>query len=481
MKKEERLNRLFGDIDDDLVADAAPSPIPLKVWLPRVTASAAAVALVVGLALIHPWITEEQPLRNTATTTPIISNSSTTQNLTTDAPVVDLPPTTDGNNSIQSTTPIISNSSTTQKITTNKPITTQTTGRTITTNSNENHTTGAPIVDLPPTTDGNNSIQPTTPTVSNSSTTQNLTTSKPTTSRRITTDKPTSSQTTVHTITTDSTGSLSTSTPTTTAPTENDAWYEPKWDEKPIWQKFRDFERLDIGTYTVHDITINKAMVEDYLEDVNLHGYDIYTETSYDIVGKVFRIKDINPDCAVALQYPGRTDFFPTTCSAYTPATLGQFIADLNLREYLRVGTVYHSYRDADGTYHDKEYAGLTTEKVWEMLLCDTSLPNIAGQSIKWKHKISIRIDMPLLGYENISITLSENGYLRTNLLDTEKLFYVGEDTVDTFLAYVENNCRLQKDDVLRPMPDDTNTDTTITFAAQTPVATGTTVWKNPT
>ena len=38
MKKEERLHRLFGEIDDDLVADAAAKPIPLKVWLPRVTA-----------------------------------------------------------------------------------------------------------------------------------------------------------------------------------------------------------------------------------------------------------------------------------------------------------------------------------------------------------------------------------------------------------------------------------------------------------
>ena len=44
MKKEERLNRLFGDIDDDLVAGAAARPIPLKVWLPRVTAAVAAVA-----------------------------------------------------------------------------------------------------------------------------------------------------------------------------------------------------------------------------------------------------------------------------------------------------------------------------------------------------------------------------------------------------------------------------------------------------
>lgn len=48
MKKEERLHRLLGDIDDDLVADAARKPIRKAVWVPAV-AAAACVALTVGL------------------------------------------------------------------------------------------------------------------------------------------------------------------------------------------------------------------------------------------------------------------------------------------------------------------------------------------------------------------------------------------------------------------------------------------------
>lgn len=416
MKKEERLNRLFGDIDDDLVADATARPIPLKVWLPRVTATVAAVALSVGLVLTQPWMTKQPPIENAITTPPFDTAQSTD-----------------------------------------------------TTGSNEDLTGSDPGENLPSTENGNHSTQTTTPVVSNSGTTQ-----------KSTTGKPTVSQPTVHTSTTGSTGNFIGGAPTTTAPTNNEVWYEPHWEDKPIWQQFPQFDRFEMGSYTVRDITIDKTMVEDYLENVNLHGYDIYTETGYDIVGKVYRIKGINPDCAVALQYPGRTDFFPATCSTYTPATLGQFITDLSLREHLRVGTVYHSYHDADGTYHDKEYAGLTTEKVWDLLLCDTSLPNVAGQSITWKHKISVRIDMPLLGYENISISLSENGYLRSNLLDTEKLFYIGEDKVDAFLAYVEENCRLQKDDELIPMPGNTNADTTTTSAAEIPIVTGTTVWKDP-
>ena len=383
MKKEERLHRLFGDIDDDLVADAASRPIPLKVWLPRVTAAVAAVALVAGLTLTQPWANEKPPV-------------------TTD---------TNGGNST-----------------------------TITTTPQDNGEA-----------DRNDSMQEVEPGVPIASAPDNVAPPKPTAG-----------------------------TPTSTVATEGGIWYEPKWEDKPIWQQFSDFERFDCGTYVVHDVTVSEKMVEEYIEDVTLYGYDIYTETGYDIVGKVYRIKGINPACAVALQYPNRTDYFPAVCSKYPPATLGQFINDLNLREHLRVGTVYYSYRDENDTYHDKEYAGLTVEKVWEMLLSDESLPNVYDDKnvqFQFGTKISIRIDMPLLGYENISISLSENGYLRTNLLDTEKLFHIGEDKVDAFMAYVEENCRLQKDDELTPMPDDTNavTGTTMTTPAQPPLAIGTT------
>ena len=376
MKKEERLHRLFGEIDDDLVTDAAAKPIPLKVWLPRVTAAVAAVALTVGLAVAQPWASKKPPVQSG---------------------------TAIGDGNGDATTTTVQN---------------------------------APTDTAPAIQDPSHVAPP----------------------------KPTAG------------------TPTTTAPTSGEVWYEPKWEDKPIWQQFPHFERFEIGSYTLRDVTIDKAMVEEYLEDVNLHGYDIYTETGYDIVGKIYRIKGINPHCAVALQYPDRTDFFPATCGKYSPATLGDFINDLNLREHLRVGTVYHSYRDENETFHDKEYAGLTVEKVWEMLLFDEALCNEYDEENwqrQWNNKISIRIDMPLLGYQNISISLSENGYLRTNLLDTEKLFYIGEDKVNAFMAYVEENCRLQKDDELIPMPNDTNAvgGTTMTTPAQPPLVTGTTVW----
>lgn len=387
MKKEERLHRLFGDIDDDLVAGAAATPIPLKVWLPRVTAAVAAVALVVGLTLAQPWASEKPPVTNS----------------------------TDGGNGNATTT---------------------TTAQENTPNGGED---GVPI-DTAPVYVEPTDVAPTLP---------------------------------------------SGGAPTTAAQSGGEVGYEPKWEEKPLWMKFPQFERFEIGSYTVRETaTLTADKLGECLGEVNLHGYDVYTETGYDIVGKIYRIEGIDDGAAVALQYPEDDDYFVAVCSKYSPTTLGELIDDLSLREHLQVGTVYRSYRDEQGTIHDFRYDGLTAEKVFELLLDDETLRNEYDEAAwqrQWNTKISMSISVPLLGYHNISISLFEEGYMRTNLLDTEKVFYIGADKVDAFLAYVEENCRVSHDQQVA-LPDDTNavSGTPMTSAAQPPLETGTTAWEKP-
>ena len=378
MKKEERLHRLFGDIDDDLVADAAHRVAPLKVWLPRVTAAVAAVALVVGLAVAQPWASDKPPISNGGTITTTVDGNG---NRDGDEPIGEVYP-------------------------------------------------GAPIATTTP-----DHVAPPIPTAG---------------------------------------------TPTTAAEWTPDIWYEQPWEEKPMWRRYPDFERFEIGNYIVYATTVDAAKVGEYLQDVNLHGYDNCTQTPYDEIGKIYRIEGINDTAAVALQYPGREDYFPAMNTKYSPATLGELIEDLNLGENIRIGTVYYSYHDENGRIHDKEYAGLTVEKMYELLLSDPTLPNVADQPIDWTHKLAFRVDVPLLGITNLGIPLSEDGYIRIHLMGAEKIFHIGKDKVDAFMKYVEENCRLQKDDELIALPGDTTaTDYTVmTSPAQPPIVTGTTMQK---
>lgn len=365
MKKEERLGRLFGEIDDDLVAGAANRPLPIKVWLPRVTAAVAAVALTAGVMLTQPWANEKPPIFSDQTTGTTIQQQQNSPETDTNVPANTSP-------SVQDPTD----------------------------------------TDTPPSVGG---------------------------------------------------------TPTHNADVPPEWWYERKWDEKPTWMKFPYFERSENGMYTVRETaTVTADKVGAYLEDVNLHGYDVYTETAHEATGKIYRIESINPHCAVALQYPEENELFVAVCSKYSPATLGDLINDLSLRENLQVGTVYHSYRDKQGNIHDSRYSGLTVEKAWDLLMSDTTLPNVNEWQTEWTNKVSLSISVPLLGYHNISISLFAEGYMRTNLLDTEKNFFIGADKVDAFLAYVEENCRLEEG--LIALPGNTvNNSTTKTSPAQKP------------
>ena len=380
MKKEERLHRLFGDIDDDLVADAANRPIPLKVWLPRVTAAVAAVALVVGLTLTLPWMHEKPPVTTD-------TNGGDGHGTTTTTPIrQDTPNGTEG---------------------------------------------GAPIASEP------DHVAPPKPTGGTS----------------------------------------------TTAATNSEIWYEPKWEDKTNWQRYSEFERFEKGTYTVREVQVDAAKVGEYLQDVNLHGYDVYTDTPYDTTGKIYRIQGINDGCAVALQYLGEDKFYPAVCSKYTPATLGQFLADLNLRNTMTVGTVYGKYVDEQqGHIRSAEYEGLTTEAVWNLLLQVTDATNEYNYEkvIEADGSMDISIGIPMLSIYNVSLRVTVDGYLFTNLMDTGKIFYIGEEATTHFMDYVRNNCRVVYDEA--PLHDTTTVPIAMptgTSAAQPPLVTGTTVWKD--
>jgi hypothetical protein len=53
---------------------------------------------------------------------------------------------------------------------------------------------------------------------------------------------------------------------------------------------------------------------------------------------------------------------------------------------------------------------------------------------------MGISIDVNVIGYRNISLGVNNGGYLQTNILDTGKAFYIGEDTVRAFVDYIQSN-----------------------------------------
>ncbi len=216
-----------------------------------------------------------------------------------------------------------------------------------------------------------------------------------------------------------------------------------KWEDKTLTQKFPEAE-WNNATYAISSNAVNKEQAKEKLATITVTGQDVYTDKIYTHSVTLYALDGINPTCAVAVQYAGDDTLYPARNFRYVPKTLGQFIDDLSLRENLSIGEVYYTYTDEEGNRHETVYEHLATDTVWEMLLDDTSLKNVYDQQIPYYHDIGISVHVPVVGQRNVSLALTEDGHIITNILDTGKAFYVGQDKVQAFIAYVTEHCALK-------------------------------------
>ena len=226
----------------------------------------------------------------------------------------------------------------------------------------------------------------------------------------------------------------------------------PHWKDKTLTQKFPE-AKWNNATYAVSPNAVNQKQVKEKLATITVTGQDVYTDKIYTHSVTLYALDGINPTCAVAVQYAGDDGFYPARNFWYVPKTLGQFIDDLSLRENLSVGEVSYSYTDEEGHRHETVYEHLSVETVWEMLLDDTSLKNVYDQQIPYYHDIGISVHIPIVGQRNVSLALTEDGHIITNILDTGKAFYIGQDKVQAFIAYVTEHCALKWEHVYERTP----------------------------
>ncbi len=161
---------------------------------------------------------------------------------------------------------------------------------------------------------------------------------------------------------------------------------------------------------------------------------------------RIWKIRGISQHCAVAVQYSGVSSWYSALNQDYVPETLGQFIDDLDLRENLVFGAAEYQYRSG-GEIIQVQFDSVDSARVWELLLSDRGAPNVPGYfenhpAEEYVFDLRLAVSLPILGEENLGMTLWNNGYLETNLMSrTQKLFYIGEEAVEAFKDYVVNEC----------------------------------------
>ena len=181
------------------------------------------------------------------------------------------------------------------------------------------------------------------------------------------------------------------------------------------------------------------------IEQIGTHLYDVeMTQTDeneklHTINAEIYEIKSISTNCAVAIHYEDYDGFYVFVNPVYQPGTLGDLIESLNLKETMTIGNVYYSgYRN--GEYVQVEYSlDNISEIVWELLLSDPTVPSTQEREYgeEW---LAVSISLSDFGYENIALSITRDGYLQTNVLETGKIFYIGEEKTKAFAEYIYRN-----------------------------------------
>ncbi len=214
----------------------------------------------------------------------------------------------------------------------------------------------------------------------------------------------------------------------------------PYWDDLKISEKFREVKSGDI-TYNSQVQEIGEEYILEFISDTEMLGYDIYEDKNYKENAKIYSIKHLNTDCAVAVKIENDDAYYVYVNSRYSPETLGDFVSDLDLKNIVSFGVAYfdvYEFTNTHSAHTRRTYEDFSDSVIWDMLLDDLTVKNT-----EYNHpyeKIGVSVDIPLLGYKNISFSVTTDGFIITNILDTQKCFFVGTEKTDAFAEYLENN-----------------------------------------
>ena len=205
------------------------------------------------------------------------------------------------------------------------------------------------------------------------------------------------------------------------------------WEELPLSSQYTTL-RLNGTVYTTCRSSLSPSQLGEKLGDRAVTGYD-EEECAHTRTCPVYALQGLSEEAVVAVRL-NDTTLCAYLSDSYTPATLGDWIRDLNLRETLTFGLVYDTPArlGEDSACYRLPDSGF----VWEALLAAEAAPFAAdlledpmaykqvGQEV-----LTFSVSVPVLGQENVALIVTENGYLRSNVGQTEKLFFLGRETTE--------------------------------------------------
>ncbi len=218
----------------------------------------------------------------------------------------------------------------------------------------------------------------------------------------------------------------------------------PRWEDLEIHQQYSEVTWND-ARYSVHGAEIPPERLGASLGTAAAAGWDAYdAEDGLRTRGaEVFAIEGLHTGCTVAVRYEAGGAYYAAVNAYYRPETLEQFVEDLDLRHTLVVGGAEYTYRKPlSGEAADVRFDAVPAEQVWALLETGLASENTWSDLDEIPDEwLGLSVSVPLLGYENISLSLRVDGSVTTNILDTGKRFQLDAAAAQAFVDYVLKEC----------------------------------------
>ena len=190
-----------------------------------------------------------------------------------------------------------------------------------------------------------------------------------------------------------------------------------EWDKMSLVMKYPSVS-YNGSKYFGKNRSLSESDIGKFIDALYTTGYDEQNDVYHETEVSLYSIRGISVECAVAAKYESASRYYVYVNTEYNPKTLGEFIDDLNLQENLTFGSVYYYYYYGNGEHSTVEFVDLDGTVVWDMLFADRDVRNIYAEGRDYDEDVSVTVNLSILGYDNNSLRITENGYVVTNILE---------------------------------------------------------------
>ena len=217
------------------------------------------------------------------------------------------------------------------------------------------------------------------------------------------------------------------------------------WEYRADYEKFTSV-KWNGNTYYSNASYRGNEIIPSYvgtlLDTASAEGYCLVNDEAYNISCEIFELVGLDSKKYIAVKLEGSDVYYPFCVKNEfkPPATLGELINRLSLKEYCKLN-VAHKY-DLDKNGREEEILYLDNKcsnELWDIISKYSSAEFISYRST-YKTVLSFSVTSSAMGFYNKSFAFTNKGFIITNIEDYRYAFYVGEDAIEEIVNYVISN-----------------------------------------